>query len=71
MSKYPSFVTKLPNWARTAFTRDPEWTFTEELEFAVEYVWARRFNSLPDDMQDWGRRQLADKLYDLTREVSE
>jgi hypothetical protein len=71
MSKYPSFVTKLPNWARAAFSRDPEWTFTEELDFAVNYVLAHRFNSLPDDMQDYGRRALAERIYDVTRRPHE
>ena len=56
------FVNKLPNWMRSAFSRDPGWSYERELEFAVDYVIAHRFNSRPDDEQDEARRELVQAL---------
>ena len=56
------FALKVPNWMRTAFSRDPGWSYERELEFAIEYVLARRFNSRPDDEQDAARRDLVEAL---------
>jgi len=67
---YPTFITKPINWARTMFTRDPEWTFEQELDYAVGYILARRFNSLQDHDQDWGRRELLAALEKRINEVT-
>ena len=56
------FAMKLPNWMKTAFTRDPEWSYERELEFAIEYVLKHRFNSKPEDEQDDARRDLVEGL---------
>ena len=57
-----NFASKLPNWMKTAFSRDPGWSYERELEFAVEYVLAHRFNSRTDEEQDQARRELVDAL---------
>jgi hypothetical protein len=64
MKTFPSFVTKIPNWMRTACSRDPKWTYKQEMTFAVDYIFARRFNSLPDEEQHRGRLDLIKALED-------
>ena len=59
-----TFAMKRPNWMSTGFSRDPKWSYERELEFAVDYVLARRFNSRPDEEQDAARRELVQALAD-------